>query len=118
MEDGLDGGRLRRHMGAMPRPDPVPPRQAELERAAVAWARYKALMTWMALAAFVAVLLALIYLKASGGPVPIHMAIATAAGVGLTVLLGTALMGLVFLSNNSGHDDSAAGGGGGDDGGR
>jgi len=92
----------------MPAHDPIPPRRpADYERAAAAWARYKALMRWMALAAFVAVLLALIYLKSSGGPVPIHMVIATIAGVGLSVLLGTALMGLVFLSNSSGHDEAA-----------
>jgi hypothetical protein len=107
----LDARARRGHMGAMPRHDPVPPRrsQADYERAASAWARYKAMMKWMALAAFVSVLLALIYLKSSGEPVPIHMAIATVAGVGFSVLLGTALMGLVFLSNNSGHDDAANG---------
>lgn len=98
-------------MEAMPRPDPVPARRADYERAAAAWARYKAMMRWMVLAAFVAVLLSLIYLKSSGGPVPIHMVIATIAGVGLSVLIGTALMGLVFLSNNSGHDDAAGQGG-------
>lgn len=64
-------------------------------------------MSWMAVAAVVAVLLALIYLKSSGQPVPLHMAIATIAGVGLTVLLGTGLMGLVYFSNNSGHDEGA-----------
>jgi hypothetical protein len=42
----------------------------------------------------------------------LHLVIATAAGVGLSVLLGTALMGLVFLSNRTGADDDAAGGGG------
>lgn len=84
-------------------------------RRAAAWARYKSLMIWMGLAAAASALLALIYLKASGGPVPIHMAIATVAGVSLTVLLGTALMGLVFLSHASGHDDSASGKGQGDD---
>jgi membrane-bound acyltransferase YfiQ involved in biofilm formation len=93
-------------MGAMPRPDPIPPR-ADYQRAASAWARYKAMMKWMALAAFVSVLLALIYLKSSGAPMPLHAVIATIAGVGLTVLVGTALMGLVFLSNSSGHDDAA-----------
>ena len=92
----------------MPRHDPTPP---SAERAALAWARYKALMSWMALAAVVAVLLALIYLKSQGGPVPIHMVIATIAGVGFSVLLGTGLMGLVYFSNNSGHDDEAARGG-------
>ncbi len=37
----------------------------------------------------------------------IHMLIATALGIGLTVLLGTALMTLIFLSNRSGHDADA-----------
>ena len=78
-----------------------------MERTAEAWARYKRLMSWMAVAAVVAVLLAVIYLKSSGSPVPIHMMIATIAGVGFSVLLGTGLMGLVYFSNNSGHDEGA-----------
>jgi hypothetical protein len=95
-------------MEAMPHHDPVPERRAQdFERAAVAWARYKRMMKWMALAAVVTVLLALIYLKSFGEPVPIHMMIATIAGVGLTVLVGTGLMGLIFLSNRSGHDEAA-----------
>ena len=93
----------------MPKHDPIPPRpDSELERTARAWARYKRLMSWMVIAALVAVLLALIYLKSDGREVPIHMMIATIAGVGFSVLLGTALMGLVYFSNNSGHDDAAA----------
>lgn len=80
---------------------------ARLERTATAWRRYKRLMLWMACLAVVAVLLALLYLRQSGGSVPIHMLIATIAGVGFSVLLGTALMGLVYFSNNSGHDDGA-----------
>ena len=60
----------------------------------------------MTIAAVVAVLLALIYLKSEGREVPIHMMIATIAGVGFSVLLATALMGLVYFSNNSGHDDT------------
>ena len=92
----------------MPRHDPPPRRpQADYERAATAWARYKRMMKWMALAALVAVLLSLIYLKSFGEPVPVHMMIATIAGVGLTVLVGTGLMGLVFLSNRTGHDEDA-----------
>ena len=87
----------------MPRHDPVP----DLERAARAWARYKALMSWMALAALVAVGLALIWLKSQGLELNIHMAIATAAGVGLSVLLGTGLMGLIYFSSHSGHDEGA-----------
>ena len=72
-----------------------------------AWLRYKQLMRWMAVVSLVAALLAIIYLKATIGEIPIHMYIATVAGVSLTVLLGTALMGLVYFSNNSGHDDAA-----------
>ena len=37
-----------------------------------------------------------------------HMMIATALGTGLTVLVGGALMILVFMSASSGHDDAAA----------
>lgn len=64
-------------------------------------------MGWMAVASVVAVLLALVYLKSFGDPVPLHMQIATVLGVGLTMLVGTGLMGLVFLSSRSGHDENA-----------
>ena len=76
--------------------------------AARAWARYRRLMRWMALLATAAVIVALVYLKSRGGPLPLPMVIATIAGVGLSVLLGTALMGLVFLSAAGGHDEDAA----------
>ena len=89
----------------MPNHDPTPP---SVQRTAEAWARYKKLMSWMVVAAIVAVLLALIYLKSSGQPLPIHMVIATIAGVGFSVLLGTGLIGLVYFSNHSGHDDAAS----------
>lgn len=36
---------------------------------------------------------------------PIHMIIATALGVFFTFMLGTALMGLLFLSSGTGHDE-------------
>ena len=92
----------------MPRHDPIPrKRTTDYARAAAAWKRYWKIMRWMALAAVVTVLLSLIYLKSFGDPVPIHMVIATIAGVGLTVLVGTGLMGLVFLSSRSGADDEA-----------
>ena len=78
------------------------------KRAAIAWARYRMLMRWMLLAAVLAVGVALVYLGWGGAPLPIHMAIATIAGVGFSVLLAAALMGLVFLSSGSGHDEDAA----------
>ena len=93
----------------MPHHDPVPhPRQADYERAARAWARYKRMMRWMVVVAIVAAGLSLLYLREPGQPLPLHMVVATIAGVGLTVLVGTGLMGLVFLSNRSGHDEDAA----------
>jgi hypothetical protein len=106
----------RDQMEAMPEHDPIPRKGgADYGRAAAAWKRYWVIMRWMALLSVVTVLLSLIYLKSSGEPVPIHMMIATAAGVGLTILVGSGLMGLLFVSNRSGHDDEADPGGRNDD---
>jgi uncharacterized membrane protein len=95
-------------MEAMPKHDPIPRKgKPDYGRAAAAWKRYWAIMRWMALLSVVTILLSLVYLKRSGEPVPIQMVIATIAGVGLTMLVGTGLMGLLFVSNRSGHDDEA-----------
>ena len=91
----------------MPRHDPFPRSRRRAGQDMLLWARYRRMMGWMVLAAVVAVLLALIYLKSFGEPVPLHMQIATILGVGLTMLVGTGLMGLVFLSSRSGHDEDA-----------
>ena len=49
-----------------------------------------------------------VVLVARGDPtIHVHMLIATALGIGFTMLLGTVLMTLAFLSASSGHDDSA-----------
>lgn len=42
------------------------------------------------------------------GEIHASLIIATALGIGLTVLVGTGLMTLIFLSSNSGHDDQAS----------
>ena len=73
-------------------------------------------MGWMAVAAVASVLLALIWLKSFGDPLPLHAQIATILGVGFTVLVGTGLMTLVFLSSRSGHDEDATFGEWNDDG--
>jgi uncharacterized protein (DUF2062 family) len=93
-------------MQNMPRPDPLP-RKAEASE--LAWSRYKRLMKWMALASAVAAVLAVGWLKATSEAMPWQMVLATIAGVFLSVMLGTALMGLVFLSDRSGYDDAASG---------
>src|SRR3546814_18636680 len=77
------------------------------ETATIAWARYRRRMWGMALVSLVAVVIAILYLHWSlGDAMTIHMFIATAAGFGLSVLLGAALLGLVFLSICSGHDEA------------
>ena len=98
-------------MGAMPQHDSGPSsrRATDYQASATAWERYKAMMKWMALASAIAAALALVYLWVTDRPMPIHVIIATMAGVGLSVLLGTALMGLVFLSDRSGMDEGAQG---------
>lgn len=71
-----------------------------------AWRRYWRLVRLMALAAFVCTAGALWWLYQQFGMVSIHLYIATAGGIFLMVMLGAALMGLVFLSSGSGHDES------------
>jgi hypothetical protein len=91
------------HGGAMVKPSPLD----KDATAKIAWARYRRLMRGMVLVSLLAVVGALAWLRFSmGGALTIHMIIATAAGVGLSVMLGAALMGLVFLSSGSGHDEA------------
>ena len=82
----------------MPRPDPVPSLRGTALR------RFARMMRWMALVSIACAGIA-VWLVARGDPeVHVHMMIATALGVGLTVLLGTALISLAYLSDASGHD--------------
>jgi len=76
------------------------------ENAAYAWARYRRLMRFMFGITVGVVLIALALLYKSGGAVSIHFYIAVALGIGFSMLLMSALMGLVFLSNGTGHDAS------------
>jgi len=87
----------------VPNPDPIPDQRHAMMRRFWRIFRLLALLS-IAIAAIAVVLVA------RGDPtVHVHMMIATALGVGLTVLLGTGLMTLVFLSSSSGHDDQATG---------
>ena len=73
-------------------------------KAAYAWARYRRLMRWMFAFTVLVVIVALSALYAEFGLVSVHLFIATALGIGFAMLLMSALMGLVFLSNGTGHD--------------
>ena len=86
----------------MPQPDPVPTPRHVIMR------RFWRIFRLLALLSIVIAALA-VYLVARGDPtIHVHMLIATALGIGLTVLVGTGLMTLVFISNSSGHDQAAA----------
>ncbi len=74
------------------------------EQAAYAWARFRRLMRFMFLLTVGVVAIALALLYKQGGDVSIHFYIATALGLGLSMLLTATLMGLVFLSSGTGHD--------------
>lgn len=75
------------------------------EYAHFAWGHYRRLLGWMTLVAMGGAALAVTILWLwLDGDIPLHMAIATALGVGLTMWLAAALMGLVFLSSGTGHD--------------
>ncbi|SFG22880.1 hypothetical protein SAMN05518801_11156 [Novosphingobium sp. CF614] len=73
--------------------------------AAHAWARYLRIMRWMMMVTIGLVAVAVALLYRSNGMVPIHFYIAAALGVGFTMLLASALMGLMFLSSGTGHDE-------------
>lgn len=85
------------------------PRKSPLDDpqvAAFAWARYKRLMRWMMLVTLTMVVGAVAVLYRENGPISIHFYIATALGISFAMLLMSALMGLTFLSNGTGHDDA------------
>ncbi len=71
-----------------------------------AWRRYWRVMGWMGSVTGLAVVLTLAGLFLLHGTVSIHLYIAAALGVGFTMMLTAALMGLVFLSSGTGHDES------------
>lgn len=86
----------------MPVPDQNPsPRRSTIRRF---WRIFRLLALLSTVIATIAVLL----VARGDSAVHIHMLIATGVGIGITVLLGTGLMTLAFLSSSSGHDEAAA----------
>lgn len=85
----------------MPVPDPVPSPSGALKR------RFLRIFRLCAALSVVIAILAAILVSRGDPTLHIHMVIATALGVGFTVLLGTSLMTLAFLSSSTGHDEQA-----------
>lgn len=71
---------------------------------AFAWARFRRILRWMGLLSVTAAAAIVGILWWWLGGLPLHVAIATALGVGLSIFLAAVLMGLMFLSSGSGHD--------------
>lgn len=89
-------------MGAMANKSPLD----DPETAAHAWARYRQVMRILLSVTIGTVVIALGLLFAFNGAISVHFYIAVALGISFTMLLGGGLMGLVFLSNGTGHDES------------
>jgi hypothetical protein len=73
--------------------------------ARLAWRRYRRIFGFVGLLALGSAIVAVIALYVAVGEFQLHASIAMAIGVGLSILLGDALMGLVFLSSGTGHDE-------------
>jgi hypothetical protein len=75
------------------------------EYAAFAWGRYRRVLWWMTLVALATAMLSVLILWHWLGWLNFTLAFATALGVFGTMVLGAALMGLMFLSSGTGHDE-------------
>ena len=73
--------------------------------AAFAWGRFRRILKYMALVTALTAIVAVLVLWWWMGRMYIHVAFATVLGVFLTMMLASALMGLMFLSSGSGHDE-------------
>jgi hypothetical protein len=69
--------------------------------------RYHQMFRLVGLIALASAMVAVGALYLTLGEFQLHASIAMAIGIGLSVLLGGVLMGLIFVSNASGHDDRA-----------
>ena len=70
--------------------------------------RFWRIFRLLALLSIVMAAIGVILVTRGEGEIHASLIIATALGIGLTVLVGTGLMTLVFISNSSGHDEAAS----------
>lgn len=70
--------------------------------------QFQRMMKWIALAAVLVVISALLYLGRMGS-LTTHMVVATILGVFFSVTLGCGLFALAFFSDKSGHDSDVGG---------
>jgi len=84
-----------------PRPDPIPSPRGSLKN------RFLRIFRLLVLLSIVIAAIAVLLVTQGEGEIHASLIIATGLGIGLTVLLGTSLMVLMFLSADSGHDEAA-----------
>lgn len=82
-----------------------PPGLDDPDYAAFAWARFRMLLAWMVLAAAACSACVIVVMAHIQGPLHLVTMLAILGGVGGSVILAGALMGLIFLSSGSGHDE-------------
>jgi hypothetical protein len=92
---------------------PIP--SATPESSALAWARFRALLRLSAVVGAVAGTAAVLWVLSRGAPLKLHLVVALGGGVFLALLLGGALMGLVFVSSRLGLDEEVRDGPGAED---
>lgn len=83
---------------------PAPGQLDDASYARFAWSRFWRIQRWMALIALGVALLTLAILWRSSGPMPWLFIALVVIGVWATIMMATALMGLMFLSSGTGHD--------------
>ena len=86
----------------MPQPDPIPSPNQSI------WRRFWRIFRLLALLSILLAAIAVVLVTRGAGEVRASLIIATALGIGLTVLVGTGLMTLIFISNSSGHDEQVS----------
>ena len=80
--------------------------EPERLKSAAHWQRFRRLIAFMLTIAALAVGTALWLLHRDGVVMHLHFVIAMGLGITVSLLLAGVLMGLAFLSANSGHDDA------------
>lgn len=95
---------VRCHVRRMVKPSPLDDPRVSIH----AWRHYKRLMIAMVGVTGMVVIVALTVIYLAVGMVSVHVFIAAGLGIILTMLLMSALMGLVFLSSGTGHDEAVS----------
>ena len=86
----------------MPRSDPI------LSPSNSGRRRFWRILGLLTLLSLVVAALAAILVARGDSHLHVHMIVATALGAFLTMLIGSGLMTLLFISSSSGHDEAAA----------